>query len=47
MIWRNHSNRVLNVLINNVNMLSEKARNALLSIPNVASQDCFNNKIAL
>ena len=41
MIWRNHSNGVLNVLINNVNILSEKATNDLLGFPNVASQDFF------
>ena len=39
MIWRSHSNGVLNVLINNVNILSEKAKNDLLGFHNVASQD--------
>ncbi len=39
MIWRNHSNRGLNVLINNVNILSKKAKNDLLGFPNVASQE--------
>ena len=38
MIWRKHLDGVLNVLINNVNILSEKARNDLLGFPNVASQ---------
>ena len=42
MIWRNHSNGVLNILINNnVNILSDKATNDLLGFPNVASQDFF------
>ncbi len=39
MIWRNNSNGVLIVLIHNVNLLSEKAKNILLGFPNVASQD--------
>jgi hypothetical protein len=39
MIWRNHSNGDLIVLINNVNILSEKA--------NVATEDCFDNILAL
>ena len=39
MIWRNHSNEVLIVLINNVNILSEKATNDLLGFPHVASKD--------
>ena len=39
MIWRNHSNGVLNALINNVNILSEKATKDLLDFPNVASHD--------
>ena len=47
MIWRNHSNGALNVLINNVNILSEKAKNGLLGFPNVASQDCFDSILAL
>ncbi len=38
MVWRNNSNEVSNVLINNVNILSEKATNDLLGLPNVASQ---------
>ncbi len=38
MLWRNHLYGVLNVLINNVNILSEKATNDLLGFPNVASQ---------
>ena len=37
MIWRNNSNEVINALINNVNILSEKATNDLLGFPNVAS----------
>ena len=39
MIWRYHSNGDLNVLIYNVNILSEKATNYLLGFSNVASQD--------
>ena len=39
MIWRNHSNGVLNVLLNNVDILFEKATNDLLDFPDVASQD--------
>jgi hypothetical protein len=39
MIWRNHSNGVLIVLINNVNILSEIAKNDLLGFLNVASKD--------
>ncbi len=38
MIGRDNSNGVLNVLINNFNILSEKASNDLLDFPNVASQ---------
>ena len=38
MIWRNHLYVVLSDLINNVKLLSEKARNDLLDFPNVASQ---------
>jgi hypothetical protein len=39
MIWRKHLNGVLgSVLINNVSILSEKATNDLLGLPNVASQ---------
>ena len=45
MIWRNHSNGVLNVLIKNINMLSEKATNDLLGFPNVASQAFFDNML--
>ena len=47
MIWRTHSNRVLNVLINNVNLLSEKALNGILGFPYVASQYFFDNILAL
>ena len=47
MIWRNHSSGVLNVLINNVNILYEKAKNDLLGFLNVASQDYFENVLAL
>ena len=36
MIWRNYPDRALIVLINNVNLLSEKAKNDLLGFPNVA-----------
>ena len=39
MVWRNHSNGVSNVLINSVNILSEKATNDLLGFPNVALQE--------
>ncbi len=42
MIWRNYSNGVYNVLIHNINMLSEKATNDLLGFPNVASQAFFD-----
>jgi hypothetical protein len=38
MIWRKHLNGVLNVLNNNVKILSEQATNDLLGLPNVASQ---------
>ena len=47
MIWRNHSNGVYNVLIHNINMLSEKATNDLLGFPNVASQAFFDSILAL
>ena len=47
MIWRNNSNGVFNALINNVNILSEKATNDLLGFLNVASQDFFDNILAL
>ena len=40
MIWRTHSNGIINALINNVNILFEKAKNNLLGFPNVASQIC-------
>ena len=38
MIWCNHFNGVLNVLITFVNILSEKTTNGILGFPNVASQ---------
>ena len=48
MMWRKHLDRVLNVLIiNNVNILSEKATNDLLGFPNVASQPFFDSILAL
>ena len=47
MIWRKLLNRVLNVLINNVNILSEKATNGLLCFPNLASQALFDIILAL
>ena len=47
MIWRIHSNGVLNALINNVNILSEKSINDLLGFPNVESQEFFDNILAL
>ena len=47
MIWRKHLNRVLHVLINNVNILFEKATNDLLGFPNVASQAFFDSILAL
>ena len=46
MIWRKHLDRVLNALINNVNILSEKATNDLLGFPNEASQAVFDNILA-
>jgi len=46
MIWRKHLDGVLNVLINNVNILYEKATNDLLGSPNVASQAFFDNILA-
>ena len=46
MIWRKHLNGVLNVLIGNVNILSEKATNDLLGSPNAASQAFFDNILA-
>jgi len=47
MIWRKHLDGVLNVLIYNVNILSEKATNYLLGFLNVASQAFFDNILAL
>jgi len=38
MIWHKHLNGVWDVLINNVNIFSEKSTNDLLGLPNVASQ---------
>ncbi len=46
MIWRKHLDRVLNDLISNLNILSDKARNDLLSFPNVASQAFFDSILA-
>ena len=47
MIWRNHLNGALNVLINYVNILSKKATNDILGFPNVESQALFGNILAL
>ena len=47
MIWCKHLDEVLNVLIKNVNILSEKATNDLLGFPNVASQAFFDSILAL
>jgi hypothetical protein len=47
MIWRKHCTGISSVLINNVNILSEKATNDLLGFPNVASQAFFDNILAL
>jgi len=47
MIRRKHLNGVLGVLINNVNILSEKATSDLLGLPNVASHAVFDNILAL
>ena len=47
MIWRKHLDGVSNVLINKVNILSEKATNDLLGFPNVASQAFFDSILAL
>jgi hypothetical protein len=47
MIWRKPLDGVLNVLINNVNRLSEKATNDLLGFPNVASRAFFDSILAL
>jgi hypothetical protein len=47
MVWRKHLDRVLNVLINNVNIISEKTTNDLLDFPNVASHVVFDGILAL
>ena len=47
MIWRKHLNEVLDVLINNVNILSVKVTNDLLDFPNVASRAFFDIILAL
>ncbi len=47
MIWRKHCTGISSALINNVNILSEKATNDLLGFPNVAPQVFFNNISAL
>ncbi len=49
MIWRNNSNGVIHVLINNVHILSKKAKKyCILGLPNnAASQDFFDNILAL
>ena len=47
MIWRKHLNGVLNVLINNVNILSGKTTNDLFGFPNVGSQAFFDSILAL
>ena len=47
MIWHEHLYGVLNVLINNVNILSEKATKGLLGFPNVASKAFFDSILAL
>ena len=47
MIWRKQLNGFLNVLISNVNILSEKATNDLLGLPYEASQAFFDSIIAL
>ncbi len=46
MIWCKNLNGVLNVLINNVNILSEKATNDLSCLLNVASQPIFDTILA-
>ncbi len=46
-IWRKFINGDLNVLINNVNILSEKATNDLLGFPNVTSQAFSDILLAL
>ncbi len=47
MIWRKNCTGILSVLINNVNILSEKPTNDLLGFPNVGSQVFFDNILAL
>jgi hypothetical protein len=48
MIWGKHLNGALNVLINNVNILSEKSyNNDLLGFPNVACQAFWDSILAL
>ncbi len=47
MIWRKHFTGISSVLINNDNILSEKATNDLLGFPNVASQAFFDNTLSL
>ncbi len=47
MIWRKHFTGILSVLINNVDILSEKATNDLLGFPYVASQVFLDNVLAL
>ncbi len=37
MIWRKHCTGILSVLINNVNILYERATNDIFGFPNVAS----------
>jgi len=47
MIRRNHSNGVINVLINNVNILYEKAKNDISGFPDVASRDFFGQYFSI
>jgi hypothetical protein len=47
MIWRKHSDGILNVLVNNVNIISEKSTNDLLGFPNVASKAFLDSILAL
>ena len=47
MIWLKHLDGVLNVLINNVHILSETSTNDLLGFPNVASQAFVDNILAM
>ena len=47
MIWCSHSNGVLNVFINSVNIFSEKSKNDLLGFPNVAPQDFLDDILVL